>query len=165
MGDSFFEKDSGWDKFTTSFEVAHGETSAFVGVLRSAGEYTPKAALNGKQAKPITVAQIAAIMVYGTSDGTIPARDFMSKAIKDNKEKISKAIKKLSLKVVEGQMDKKQAMGLVGQMIADMMVKSIDGGGFVANKPSTIARKGSSKPLIDKGILKGSIDFEVKEGK
>lgn len=42
-----------------------------------------------------------------------------------------------------------------------------EGGRPVRYKPlaeSTIARKGSSKPLIDKGTLRNSLDYEVQSG-
>ena len=35
-------------------------------------------------------------------------------------------------------------------------------GKLAPNAPSTIARKGHDKPLIDTGTLKASIDYEVK---
>ena len=60
----------------------------------------------------------------------------------------------------------KQAASRVGNYGASDVKKGIvsgEPGGqkFVPNSPMTIARKGSSKPLIDKGDLVGSITYQV----
>ena len=98
MGNSYTEKDTGWDHFTSAFEIASGEDSVFVGYLRSSGNYKPKRDLKeGEAPKPITLAQLAAIHTYGSQDGTIPQRDFMGKALDDNKDKLTKLLKKLAV--------------------------------------------------------------------
>lgn len=60
----------------------------------------------------------------------------------------------------------KQAAARVGNYGASEVKKGIVSGApggqkFVPNSPMTIARKGSSKPLIDKGDLVGSITYQV----
>ena len=53
----------------------------------------------------------------------------------------------------------------VGTVLAASGEQTITEGGRPAWKPlaaSTIARKGSSKPLIDKGTLRNSLDYEVE---
>lgn len=59
-----------------------------------------------------------------------------------------------------------QAAARVGNYGASEVKKGIISGApggqkFVPNSPMTIARKGSSKPLIDKGDLIGSITYQV----
>ncbi len=60
----------------------------------------------------------------------------------------------------------KQAAARVGNYGASQVKKGIVSGApggqkFVPNSSMTIARKGSSKPLIDKGDLVGSITYQV----
>ena len=60
----------------------------------------------------------------------------------------------------------KQAASRVGNYGASEVKKGIVSGApggqkFAPNSPMTIARKGSSKPLIDKGDLVGSITYQV----
>ena len=60
----------------------------------------------------------------------------------------------------------KQAASRVGNYGASEVKKGIVSGApggqkFVPNSPMTTARKGSSKPLIDKGDLVGSITYQV----
>ena len=60
----------------------------------------------------------------------------------------------------------KQATARVGNYGASEVKKGIVSGApggqkFAPNSPMTIARKGSSKPLIDKGDLVGSITYQV----
>ncbi len=88
----------------------------------------------------------------------------MSLAIKNNKDKIQKMVAKLSLEVAQGKRTRKSALGIVCQYVTDQMVKAIDTGVKPANAPSTVAHKGSSKPLIDTGQLKNSIEWEIQEG-
>ena len=74
--------------------------------------------------KPITWYQLAAVHVYVKEPN--PQRDFMSKAISDNKETLDKLIKSLAKSVVEGKMIKPVALGLVGQKLKDFMIKAIN---------------------------------------
>ena len=54
-----------------------------------------------------------------------------------------------------------QAAARVGNYGASQVKRGIVNGNFTPNSPLTIARKGSSKPLIDKGDLVGSITYQV----
>lgn len=162
---SFTDKDMGWDKLVTSFETHGGESAVFVGFLRSSGVYKPKAK-DGKAAKgTITMAQLGAIHEFGSSDGRIPERSFMRSSVDASKKKLETMLSKLSAQVLDGKMGKKQALGLVGTFVQNLFRAKITAGVPPPNKPSTVKRKGSSKPLVDTGQLLGAIDFEVKEAK
>lgn len=56
-----------------------------------------------------------------------------------------------------------KALGMLGEVVRSDIVKSIDRTLTPPNSPVTIARKGSSHPLIDTGLLRASVNFEVKE--
>lgn len=148
-----FDKDKGYKELMTRFELNDGKLSVNIGFLRSSAFYAGK--------DNITVAQVAAINEFGSNDGHVPERSFMRSSIDANKKQIERLLNKLSGKCVDGTMTPKKALGLVGEFVKSKMVSKINAGVPPDNAESTIARKGSSKPLIDTGQLKNSIDWEV----
>lgn len=169
---NFTDKDKGWNKLVSAFKVNAGETAGFVGWLRSSGEYKNKedrekeahtAGGVAKPPSPITIAQIAATHEFGSADGRIPERAPIRTTLAKHSKDIKRLIKKVSGSVLDGKMNKKKAIGVVCQKIADGLVSTIEGNLPPPNEPSTIARKGSSKTLIDTGQMKNSVDWEVKD--
>lgn len=162
---TFFDKDEGWNKLVTSFEAAPGETAGFVGFLKSSGDYVPKAK-RGKVAKndPITIAQIAAIHEFGSSDGRVPERSFMRSAVENNKDAIIKLLGKLNKKIIHGEMTTAKAIGIVCEYVVGLMKKRITDGVPPPNKPATVNRKKSNLPLVDTSQMIDSIDWEIKTG-
>lgn len=156
MGIEITDKDMGWNKLIKSFKVAEKEAGVSVGFLRSSGVY---------ENSNVTVTQVAAVHEFGSSDGRIPERSFMRSSIDANKGKLEKVISKLAGQVSDGVMPQKKALGIIGQMVQDLMKGKILAGLSPPLAPSTVARKGSSKPLIDTGQLINSIDWEITEGK
>lgn len=166
MASPVTDKDMGWNKVFTSFEVAEGDSAVFVGYLRSSGEYKKKKErLPGEE---VTLAQLAAIHEFGTKPSTVPVipeRSFMRSAIDSNHSQLEQMISKLAGKVADGNITKVKALGIIGQFVKQLMKNKIIGGLAPPLQPETIARKGSSKPLIDTGQLINAIDFEIMEGK
>lgn len=161
---SFYDKDKGWNRLMTRLESASGESGVFVGFLRSSGQYKPKGA-RAKGEPSLTVAQVAAINEFGSSDGRVPERSFMRSAIDANADKITRLAKKLTGKVVDGTVSKKSALGILGQSVADSIRARIQKGVPPPNAPSTVARKKSSHTLIDTGQMVGAVEYEVYDGK
>lgn len=153
----------GWNKLMSVFQVQKGDSTLHVGVLRSSGVYKKKK--DRKKGEQVTVAQLAAIHEFGTTDGRIPERSFMRSTIDSNKGQLESLMKKLVGKIADGAMSKDKALGVIGQWLADKMVAKIDSGVPPPNAQSTVDRKGSSQPLIDTGQLKNSIDWEIAKGK
>lgn len=170
MGKNFTDTDKGWKKFCTNFKTNAGETSGFVGYLRSSGDYKneeQRTSADGGEVEdgdPITMAQLAAVHEYGSADGSIPQRSFMGSAIDENAKELKRLTKKAVDKVIMGRVSKKQAIGLLCQKFKDLFINKIVSGPFTPLAAATIRRKGSDKPLIDTGQLKGAIDWEVKGG-
>ena len=63
--------------------------------------------------------------------------------------------------MVSGRRTAEDAMKLIGEFAQSGIKKNISDGGFESNKPSTVKRKGSSKPLIDNGTMRNAIRYEV----
>lgn len=118
-----------------------------VGVLSSAGG---------------DMASVATWNEFGTSRG-IPARPFMAQTFAKKKAEIVDFIDKLRGAVFAGNGTFENALGEIGERYKSFIQKEIASGGFAPNAPSTIAQKGSSKPLIDTGALRQSINWEIVE--
>jgi hypothetical protein len=151
-GSTSFDRDLGFDRLMTTFELNSKESYVNVGFLSSSGMH---------KNSDMTVAAIAAVHEFGSSDGHIPERSFMRSAIAQNKNQIQTMIDKLAAKVADGQMQRDRALGIIGQYIKDRIVSKINTGPFQELAKSTIDRKGSSKPLIDTGQMKQSVDWEI----
>lgn len=69
--------------------------------------------------------------------------------------------------VVTRALESPQVLRQIGAVLAASAEQTVTESGRPAWKPlaaSTIARKGSSKPLIDKGTLRNSLDYEIESG-
>lgn len=109
--------------------------------------------------KGVTVADVAVFNEYGT--GRIPARPFMRETIEQTDNWAAESAK-VHNAVIDG-IDPYVAAELLGQQAASDVQNTIYDGDFVPNSPSTIKKKGSSKPLIDTTQLVGSITYTVEE--
>lgn len=103
----------------------------------------------------------AASNEFGTKD--IPERSYLRAGIDEKKRQIGKLTSKLAEKVIAGKMSKREALEIIGQTAQGIVQGKMVRGPFTPNKAATVARKGSSKPLIDTGRLRGSITFEVRK--
>jgi phage gpG-like protein len=90
----------------------------------------------------------------------IPERSFM-RAVFD--QKAAQAVRLVGKRLKSGDSLEK-ALGIGAEWLKAQMVRAIDAGIPPPNAPSTVAAKGSSKPLIDSGQLKQSITSEVRGG-
>lgn len=113
-----------------------------------------------------TLVELAAVHEFGSADGHIPQRapirtTFYVRA----KQELADMQFKLAKAIVTDGMDPKRAMGILGTWGANAIKKTItDGDGLPPpNAASTIAQKGSSRPLVDTGMLKAAYTFEISE--
>ncbi len=127
-----------------------------VGVIDGKG--AERRAAGGK----FTLGEIAALHEFG-QEGVVEERSFLRKTLSDQQAKIGKFTASLWGKVMTNRLAPARALELLGAMVAGEVKLTITqdrvGGPDLA--PSTIARKGSSKKLLDKGQLLGAISFEV----
>ena len=102
----------------------------------------------------------AAINEYGTSK--IPQRPFMRTVVschgKSWGEKSAKAVQS----VIKG-MPISQVTELVGMQLKSDISSTLTNGPWTPNSVVTIAKKGSSRPLIDTGELRASITYRVEK--
>lgn len=119
-----------------------------VGIHESAGAH-PDAG--------ITNAQLGAVLHFGTMDGNIPARPWLDVGVASgNKEYVTTIANGLEAGMTPDEILNQLGVLAVGNVQVYMtQLKS------PPNAPSTVERKGSSNPLIDTGVLRSSVTFEI----
>ncbi len=105
--------------------------------------------------------QIACYNEYGTS--RIPARPFMKQSWENHKPELNKMCAK-AFKTIANGGTAEAACKMVGVFGVGLVQDEIVNGGFAPNAPSTIAKKGSSQPLIDTGHMRQSVKYVIKKG-
>ncbi len=139
-------------------------------------KYGPE--FTGPMQEAPSLALIARTLCYGRAKGTnrfgheypaIPPRNFV-RNLQDKHflKPVFGTFRKEILagfgKGKTGHVDRAALMEKVGVLAKGAVQRSMrDSNSYAANAPSTIARKGSARPLIDTGNLIRSVDFEVKK--
>ena len=102
---------------------------------------------------------------YGTSGGgfggPIPARPFLFNAVRSNKNKYLRAMKVSAKKIFRDETSVKNVLEKLGIVAQGDVQKEITSLSSPPNSPVTIARKGSSNPLIDTGEMRQRTTYEV----
>lgn len=107
------------------------------------------------------VHEFGASIKIGNTIIVIPERSFIRAPLAQHRADYVALIGKFTDRVLLGRMSVDRALGLLGiRAVADMQ-RFISRGVKPDNAPSTIARKGSSKPLIDTGLLRQAITYAV----
>lgn len=101
------------------------------------------------------VAQVAFWQEFGTAK--IPMRPFFRNAIAKNARKWGNSVTTALI----GTNDSEKALKMLGEIMRGDIVLSLTNLNTPPNAPSTIKQKGSSNPLIDTGLLKNSISWEL----
>lgn len=145
------------------FRAAVERTSALAGSGVKVGLQATGSGRAGTGAADVL--DIAIYNEFGTE--TIPARPFIGGAAQGYEEDVGIIMGHLAKKVQNGA-SPKLALETLGQKYEGMVKRYIRVGGgvgasskFTPNAPSTIARKGSTSPLIDTGRMMNSIRYKV----
>lgn len=85
----------------------------------------------------------------------------MASSFENNEEKL-KAFSAQCFKQIEAGGTAQDVLQKVGVYAKGIIQQEISDGDFAANAPSTVARKGFDKPLIDTGHMRQSVNFEIK---
>ena len=109
----------------------------------------------------VTIAMVAAWNEYGTEHS--PSRPFMRDTVRNGKEKIINHATNEAKKAIRGDGDINVLLNSIGAHTKGLMQQEIRNGEFAPNAPSTIAKKGSSKPLIDTGRMRQSVVYVIKQ--
>lgn len=104
------------------------------------------------------VAMIAAIQEFGAPGIGIPPRPFFRNMVAAKSSEWPKAIADL---LKASGYDAALTLEQTGQAVSGQLRQSIVDTNAPPNAPSTVARKGHSKVLVDTGHMLNSIDYEV----
>lgn len=105
------------------------------------------------------VSDVAAYNEFGTS--AIPPRPFMRNAKSENDKKWVDFL----AKDLNSTKNADLSFARLGELVRNDVIVSINKTTKPPNSAETIARKGSSHPLIDTGFLKSSVTYEIDKGK
>lgn len=148
-------------KFYKAMALLAEDPLVKVGVLQERGSEKEHEDSDG-----LTVAAVATFHEFGgeLEDGTPnpPRRSFIQATARKYRQKINQAKVRILRQIHAGQISVEQGLGVLGEYITGLMKKEIRAGIAPPNAPATIAAKGSSTPLIDKGQLIGAIWYSVK---
>lgn len=149
------DRDLGWRAALQAMAAAAGKPDAqvVVGWPARAGQH---------RGSGLTVTQIAAIHEYGSPSRGIPQRSMLGATYDLNAARYADAARKIGIGITYGRIDLKRGLDLLGVTIKGDVQKRIAAGIMPPNTPATIARKGSSTPLIDTGQMRGALDHEVR---
>ena len=102
-----------------------------------------------------SVTMVGTVHEFGSS--RVPERSFLRSTVIEKKRDYKTLFRKLSYKIIKGDMDTKQALGIVGLAVqTDVQDKITD-----IDSPPLVYREGN--PLVDTGHLRQSITYEVDE--
>ena len=141
------DKDKGWKRIRSTL-AALRKSSVRVGIQ-------PNQMTEDGQ----NLAQVAFYNEYGTM--AIPSRPFMRTTLSQNREALDNLIDQQVNEVYTAHVEPRQFMGRIGAWYSGQMKDTITIGPWVKNTAATIKRKGSSKPLIDTGNLRATINYKV----
>ena len=109
----------------------------------------------------VTVLDVGTWNEFGTVG--IPSRSFIRDWVDGNRKRAQGILKKLLQRVIAGELTEDAALEQFGAWAKGEIQSRIARGVPPPNAASTVKRKGSSTPLIDTGILRSSIDYEVRK--
>ena len=146
--------DRGWKRIRRELELAD-ESFVTVGVHEDAG------IAEGQ----LTVAQVMAFHEFGTAD--IPRRAVIAPTMDEKRAEHNDTIDDLYYRgILAGKLSTRRSLGLLGQAVQDDLRGAIQETRpeWPPLSPATIARKGSTKPLVDTGQMLNSIRFKTHVG-
>lgn len=163
------DKDNGYNELVAFFDALEDEpegAGVYVGIRQGKGA-------EHDADSDVTLAEYATENEFGTAK--IPERSFLRSTMDEQAEKyqgmIAQAVTTTidnargSTSVVRGFVGLggfRTALERLGVVAVGDVKRKIVTGPFTPNSPVTIARKGSSRPLIDTGRLRNSIESEVR---
>jgi hypothetical protein len=139
------------------------EAGWFESARYQAGKDVPAAQVGMSVARVARINEFGATIKTAKANIVIPARPFMRGAYMQIKAKRDGITKKIAKQIVEGKIKPEQAFIQIGLFMEGEIVESIKNGGWVANAPSTVKRKGFDKPLIHTGQMWQAVASKVSE--
>lgn len=112
----------------------------------------------------VQTATIASVHEFGAPEHSIPARPMLSRTVDENRAKFREQYRDAWARAIDGRERIESALLRYGQDVRTAIIRTITRGPHTPLAPATIARKGSSKPLIDTGAMRDQVDVRVGLG-
>jgi hypothetical protein len=156
-GVTIIDRDHGWRALIKRVEGLKEPAAVAVGILARDAS---------KDDGGSSVLKVGTANEFGVRDAEgnirIPERSFVRAWFDENRDRAQKVLRGLFRRVIAGQLTEEQALDQFGAWAVGEMQARIARGVSPPNAQSTIDRKGSSTPLIDEGILRSALVFEVR---
>ena len=105
---------------------------------------------------------VAAVNEFGSLDGRIPERSYLRSTLVEKANKFRAFWRRKNAKeILLGETTPTAVLNILGQIAQAEVQKKIVALAEPPNAESTVERKGSSNPLVDTGLLRQSIRYEV----
>lgn len=151
MASSVTDRDQGYDRMIADLDaLARDELEITVGVHEEEG--------GGDEGNGRTVAEIAEANEFGLG---VPARPAITGWADENRDAFTARMGQELEAALRARQSPAQRLDALAQVAAGEVQAKIAGGVPPPNAPVTVARKGSSTPLIDKGQFRSSIRGKV----
>lgn len=147
---------SSWDRITPEGQKFFAE----IDKLKELEVFVGYQSGDGSDENGVDIAQIAMWNEIGTSN--MPSRPFLRKSVDENADKINAQCGKALKAVVTGG-GAEQTLKQLGVFAVALVQAKIRDGSYAPNAPSTIAKKGSDKPLIDTGRMRQSTKYVIRK--
>lgn len=108
----------------------------------------------------VDICDVAAFNELGTEH--IPSRPFMRQSIDGNADKITEFMQSKVDEIIGGK-TADQVLKEIGIFQKGLVQETIKEGDFAPNAPATIRKKGSATPLIDTGLMRQSVNYQIKK--
>lgn len=154
MRAKLIDRDRGFKALLARVQSASRAKHVALGILGD------KAAERYESTSGLTTVEVGSIHEFGA--GNVPERSFLRGTFDEKAKELRKRIRGVADAWMVGRMHQDRGLALVGNWMKGQVVARINRGIPPPNSEATKRRKGSSKPLIHTGQLKGSIDFEVR---
>ena len=154
----------------TDTDRGYGELRRLLGKLRKDRPYVV-AGIRGQagaqtyqseSGEAISLVEVGAVHEFGSRDGRIPERSYMRSTFDARRDDYERGLKRAIGRAIDGDGDIDTELGRLGLVAAGDIQQTI---ATLTDPPlaqATIDKKGSSKPLVETGRLKSSIDSEVR---
>lgn len=109
------------------------------------------------------VAARGAVHQFGAPSKNIPPRPFMSQSFDNKTKELKDFITKKYRETTDGRISPKTMLDSIGIFHSDQIKNEIVTGSFQALKKATERRKKSTRPLIDKGIMRLSVKHRIEK--
>ena len=117
-----------------------------------------------KPREPLDVARLAIIHEFGSPKNNLPARPVMRQTNQRHARELQPILAGMLRRIYAGRILPSKALAQLGVFWEGKIKQTFRDGVFAPLRPATIARKGSSKPLIDSGQLRQSVTSVTRWG-